>query len=111
MNEDLIDNNKSPEDDISFSKVFLINLIILLGYSVVLKAMIGFGTSGEGVVLGFGIFMIMAVGAHFISGLIMGLIWRFHSNPKFRSRGNHQLITSIFILIIGFGTCLGGISI
>ncbi|CAG5076799.1 hypothetical protein [Parvicella tangerina] len=111
MNEDLIDSDQPPEDDVSFSKIFLINLIIMLTYSILLRALVGFGAKGEAVVLGFGIFMILAVGAHFIIGLIVGFIWRFHSNAKFRSQGNYQLITSIFMLIIGFGTCLGGISI
>lgn len=88
----------------SFKKIVGINLLLLLGYSLIIRA----GTSGtyskNDASLGILMFSAVAVGLHVVTSLIIALMYFSSRN---RESGRAWLATSGLVLLVGFSVCLG----
>lgn len=84
-------------------KIVGINLLILLGYSLLIR----FTASAEQRSLGIMIESAFAVGLHVLISLVVGLI----SYSTNKDLGKAWLLTTGIVLLVGFSTCLGNASL
>ena len=83
-------------------KILGINILILLGYTLLIHATASKGGKGEGIdVL---LELMLAVGLHVGINFIVSMI---HFWTKNDSLGKAFLLSTGLVLVIGFSTCLG----
>jgi len=85
------------------SKLHLVNLLILLGYSVVIQ-LIALANGSDGAIMML-IFMLVAVGVHVAALLLGALIVLLNGDG--RDAGQWAL-SALLVAIVGFGACWGG---
>lgn len=89
------------------NKVLRNNLLGLLGYSILVH--LAFRGSGqEEAALGGMMVMMVAVGGHTATLLVIALVHFFSSRPP---QGRSYLLASVLVLLIGFGLCWGGMAL
>lgn len=85
----------------TIKKINLINLLILLVYTVIIGLIIPHGRArGIEVIL----LSSMAVGLHVLTLFIIGIIYYFYDNYE---KGNAYMLSSGVVLLIGFSACMG----
>lgn len=97
----------NPQPKMPLGKVVLINFGIMLAY--LLGTGLLMGTSGHDAALGSLIADAFLIVAQVVINFVFGLIFLFGTN--LREVGRAMIISALLVGIIGFGACLGKVSI
>ena len=90
----------------NFRKIIGINLLILLAYNVLFFA--SSFSSGITAIYTFSIYIILSITAQVLTNFILAL---YFFSVKKGDIGKSYLLSTAVVLIIGFSTCLGGVSL
>ena len=82
-------------------RISAVNLIVLVMYSIIIRAVSGGGSDGTMVVLALSAVVIML---HVFVNLVVMLVYYAKKN---NSMGKAWLLSAGILLLVGFSTCLG----
>jgi hypothetical protein len=92
------------------SKTLTINLLALLGYSIIIFLLFGlkgdYGQYGPGMEIG--LLMLYLIAAQAVLNLILAIVYYITKKPKW---GGAFLISVPIVLLIGFSFCYGSITL
>ncbi len=87
-------------------KLVGINLLLLLIYGAIIMGIFAAGSDPYAGV-GFGMFMMIAIGIQALVLLIIGIVLLVQ---KKKDRGRAFLLSMFIVLLVGFSACFGGMS-
>jgi hypothetical protein len=90
----------------SLARIAGINLLVLLGYSILIRLLNGGGGHNDGA-MGILLMSAFAVGLHVVICLIVTAV---EYGNKAKELGRAWLLSSGVVLVVGFSTCLGNAS-